>query len=234
MSNNVIRYDGFYRGKVLKHLDKGLLKVFIYGVYPQSLEAKADSLPTCEQAAPLFAGTNDGNGMFSYPNIGSTVWCFFQNGDYNFPVAFASTLGGGQAFSEYKIARPKVTEKDVENGTDAYVHKINVKKSNITIWESGRIEIVTFEDDSQTNNSKIELDGKGNVKISSTTQVQIVSPVIKLDASSKIEFVTPNQTSVNAVSNVVHSPSILLDANSGDKPSGKVALYGKRHQQTIN
>jgi hypothetical protein len=77
MSSNVIRYDGFYRGKVLKHLDKGLLKVFIYGVYPQSLEAKADSLPTCEQAAPLFAGTNDGNGMFSYPNIGSTVWCFF-------------------------------------------------------------------------------------------------------------------------------------------------------------
>jgi len=41
-----------------------------------------------------------------------------------------------------------VTKDDVENGTDAYVHKINAKNSNITIWESGRIEIVTFEDDS--------------------------------------------------------------------------------------
>lgn len=89
----------------------------------------------------------------------------------NFPVAFAATLGGEPATAEYRIARPKVTKDDVKNGTDAYVHKINSKNSNITIWESGRIEIVTFEDDSQTNNSKIEIDGKGNIKLSSTTQV---------------------------------------------------------------
>lgn len=39
------------------------------------------SLPSAEQAAPLFGGTYNGNGMFSYPNIGSIVWVFFENCD---------------------------------------------------------------------------------------------------------------------------------------------------------
>jgi uncharacterized protein involved in type VI secretion and phage assembly len=30
---------------------------------------------------PQFAGSNNGNGVFSYPNIGSTVICVFANGD---------------------------------------------------------------------------------------------------------------------------------------------------------
>jgi len=88
---------GFYRGKVLARSKngKGFLKVFIPGVYPEEFNNldKATNLPDCEQASPLFGGCNDGNGMFSYPNEGSVVWCFFQNGDPNFPVYFAACPG---------------------------------------------------------------------------------------------------------------------------------------------
>ena len=69
------------------------------------------------------------------------------------------------------VSRPKVTAKDVAEGTDAYVHHIKCGNSRVTIWEPGRIEIVTEEDDAATNTSKIEIDGKGNIKMSSTTQV---------------------------------------------------------------
>ena len=72
------------------------------------------------------------------------------------------------------------------------MHKIKSGNSSITIWEPGRIEIVTDEDDAATNTSRIEIDGKGNIKMSSTTQVQISAPVILLSASSKIETVAPN------------------------------------------
>lgn len=65
---------GFYRGKVIRHLPAGKLKVYIPGVY---LTDEPDELPECEQATPLFAGTNKGNGCFSYPNLESIVWCFF-------------------------------------------------------------------------------------------------------------------------------------------------------------
>lgn len=85
-----------------------------------------------------------------------------------------------------------MTSKDVAEGTDAYVHHINCGNSRITIWEPGRIEIVTEEDAAATNTSKIEIDGKGNIKMSSTTQVQIMAPVILLNASSKLEMVAPN------------------------------------------
>ena len=218
-----------YRGTVLKHLNAGRLKVYVYGVYPPEYNEQPDFLPVCEQAMPLFAGCNNGNGMFSYPNIGSTVWCFFQNGDSNFPVAIAATLGGTDAILQYTVSRPKVTAKDVAEGTDAYVHHIKCGNSRVTIWEPGRIEIVTEEDDAATNTSKIEIDGKGNIKMSSTTQVQIMAPVILLSASSKIEMVAPNQTSINSVCNTVLAPAINLDANTERKPSGNITLKGKKH-----
>lgn len=72
---------GMFRGKVLKHLPHGYCKIMVHGVYPQDWEAQPDMLPSAEQASILFGGTNQGNGVFSYPNIGSSVWCWFANGD---------------------------------------------------------------------------------------------------------------------------------------------------------
>ena len=74
---------GVYRGQVLKHLSNGFCKIYIPSVYPEEWNnyENADKLPSAEQAASLFGGTNNGNGVFSYPNIGSIVWCFFANND---------------------------------------------------------------------------------------------------------------------------------------------------------
>jgi len=52
-------------------------------VYPDEWNdyEKVDKLPSAEQASSLAFGAVKGNGMFSYPNIGSVVWCFFERGD---------------------------------------------------------------------------------------------------------------------------------------------------------
>ena len=98
---------GFYRGQVLKHLPNGYCKIWIPGIYDEALKATPDKLPNAEQAAPLLFGYQNerygvGNGAYSYPDLNAIVWCFFQNGDQNFPVYFAATLGGENPTSNFK------------------------------------------------------------------------------------------------------------------------------------
>lgn len=122
---------GFYRGKVLKHLENGFCKIWIPGVYPEEYMNSPEKLPPAEQAAPLLFGYQTdaqgvGNGAFSYPDLNAIVWCFFQNGDQNFPVYFASTLGGsgplnnfnsqtGFASDEVKAATNNANVTEAEN-----------------------------------------------------------------------------------------------------------------------
>ena len=54
-----------------------MCKIWVGGVYPEYTRTDPKKLPKAEQASPLFGGINDGNGVFSYPNLGAKVWCFF-------------------------------------------------------------------------------------------------------------------------------------------------------------
>lgn len=148
---------GFYRGKVLKHLPFGKCKIYIYGVYDPSLLDTPDYIPDAEQAAPLFGGSNNGNGSFSYPNINATVWCFFANGDQNMPVYFASTLAGDNAFGQYeKIMPPRYRydhlkdsnkeqyeeEKEREESKHSDKHLITSGNTQIQLHESGKLSVI--------------------------------------------------------------------------------------------
>lgn len=132
------RVSGFYRGIVKKHLTHGRCKIYIPSVYSQKYEENPDKLPTAEQASPLFAGVNAGNGCFSYPNIGSIVWCFFENDDANYPVYFAATLGGKNAFGQYDTIKKNAT---TVNGEEQEIEEIS-KKHLIT---SGKTHVEMFE-----------------------------------------------------------------------------------------
>lgn len=155
---------GFYRGTVLKHLTFGRCKVYIHGVYDPTLMDTPDLIPDAEQAASLFGGCNTGNGVFTYPNIGTTVWCFFANGDQNMPVFFASTLGGDNAFGQYGIIMPprtreslsavkeKINESIKDNSKISSIntsedivsdkHLITAKNTQLEFYESGILSAV--------------------------------------------------------------------------------------------
>ena len=144
---------GFYRGTVLQQLEHGLCKIYVYGVYSKNFINDPNRLPIAEPATPLFGGGDNGNGIFSYPNIGSTVWVFFANGDQNYPVYFAQTLGGMRAKYQYDIVtdnaehddsvyyeNPQMYEVEPVSGYTSFgQHRFSVGKTNTTMFENGML-----------------------------------------------------------------------------------------------
>lgn len=225
---------GLYRGKVVRHLNRGMLKVYVPGVHPPEWESQPQYLPDCEQSTPLFAGNANGNGMFSYPNVGAIVLCMFFNGDQNYPVVVGSTLGGGLAANEYQETRPNVTTATVDSGDDAYVHKINSGYSSIKIWESGRLEITINGNEAGSCCSKIWMDGKGTINIDATQQISLHAPSISLSADSSMSIETPTYSNINGISNTTIAPAINLDAQKSGSGSATVLIKGARHSQAFN
>lgn len=236
MANDLLenKFAGLYRGKVVQHLNAGRLKVFIPGVYPDIWENQPQYLPICEQSTPLFAGTNNGNGMFSYPNIGTIVLCMFANNDQNFPIAIGATLGGGLAAAEYDEARPNVTSATIETGDDAFVHKITSGYTSVKMWESGRLEITVNGNGAGSCCSKIWMDGKGTIQIDATQQISLHAPNITLQADSSMTIETPTYSNINGVSNTTIAPAINLDAQKSGSGSATVLIKGARHSSTFN
>lgn len=202
--------NGMYRGIVLKHLSHGFCKIWIPGIYPEEWNSyeNADMLPSAEQASPISFGTNTGLGIFSYPNIGSVVWCFFANNDQNFPVYFASSLGGQEANKNWDKARAMAGS----HPDDAYVHKVHVKNSDIEIYESGMIKVHT---ENGANNCNFVMDADGNIIVDSTTSITFKTKQFKIDAETQFDIISPNILCDANVEFTVKSPAINLDSSTG-------------------
>lgn len=244
--NGLLKCQGFYRGKVIQHLNYGKCKIFVPSVYPSELENKPEMLPDAEQASPLFGGTNNGNGMFSYPNIGTIVWVFFENENQNRPVYFAATLGGEIANEQqnegFMAVRDNVQPDDdpakdtTKNGEDSQQHMINCGDSRITIRESGQIDI-KCEDEKEKTKSRIFMDKTGSIQIEASQSIQMTTPAMTINAQDQLEINTttmvirannelqintPQFASVNSNSFTVKSPAINMDAKQG-----KFMAFGK-------
>ena len=156
---------GFYRGVVISHLSFGRCKIWIPGVYPKEWQLeenakindiygqplKGSKYPTANQAAPLSpGGGSGGNGIFSYPAINSSVWCFFENGDENYPIYFAIDMNGRNAELNYSSC---VDSTDPSGNGNSYF--ISLNKSSIKIQEKS-IEL-------KTENATVTMDDLGNM-----------------------------------------------------------------------
>lgn len=222
--------SGFYRGKVVQRSSNkhGLLKIWIPGVYPDEWEQSPAKLPDAEPASPLFAGCNGGNGMFSYPNIGSTVWCFFQNEDQNFPVYFAATYGGVDAAGQFATCEAIPTSED-----GAYIHKICCGKTTILLSETGNLilETRTVDSKDKPKSVKITLDQSGNLQINADTSLDITTKDMRFVATNRLEIKSPvvevktNYGGEGGNDNcfVLKTDSYLLDVGDG------TAMVNNRH-----
>lgn len=185
------RLSGFFLGKVLKHGDYGQCKIYIPGIYPESYANSPDNLPDAKQVAPMFGGSLKGNGVFSYPNIDSTVICGFLNEDQNQPIYWGAIQGGDKVVAEqYAEARCEISEDSVKSGDDARVHKISVDKATIKISESGHIEIKVFNDRKFRTGKEvpevgcqIDIDENGTTVINSSKQLVIKSPTVAIETN---------------------------------------------------
>lgn len=237
--------NGFYRGIVLKHLANGKCKIWIPGVYPDEWkeEKNIDLLPSAEQASPLTFGAAHGNGIFSYPNINAVVWCFFERGDQNFPVYFASTLGGPENVDDGKDDEKKSEDdkKDDEQSSeknnvspeddssikqwnkarnlpaypaiDANSHLIQVGNSMIYVTQSGYMKMKSAT--TGKNFCTLSFDSFGNIIISSSDTITLKAKNIILDGEHQIDIKSPNIIQKAEIHSCIQSPAIDLDSSAG-------------------
>ena len=196
---------GLFRGTVVRHELNGQCKVFIKEIYPPEYENKPDMLPDAEIGTPIFGGGVCGNGMFSYPNIGTTVWVMFQNGDQNLPVILAQTLGGGGSNKQYKKLIKMSGEVD-----DAYEHVMNIGKSKITISETGYVEILTQEGE---NYSKLTMNCDGNVIVDSSNSITLTTDKMFINADQHIFVTTQIKDEKNTFVTQITTPQFRVKAS---------------------
>ena len=212
------KLTGLYRGKVIQHLPHGRLKVYIPAVYAAEWETHPEMLPSAEQLTPLFAGSNQGNGVFSYPNIGSIVMCQFINGDQNYPLVIGATLGGPNAFGQYSHIYSDI--KDENNqvlSTDISAvnhsspsHLITAGKTHLRLFEDGRISAITMtpndvpvEVDFQKQelstdflkhniNSQFVMSNKGEISASTNDYIKKIYSDLHINISGEISSSSHN------------------------------------------
>lgn len=166
---------GIYLGTVLQHCTHGYCKIWIPSVYPHEWCTQPDKLPAASQATSIFGGTNKGSGVFTYPNIGSIVYCFFANGDQNSPVYFAASLGGENAFGQYELIHP-VGETQSEK------HRISSEKSWIQMEQHGELKLQV--EDPDRRDATVKYGTKYNDKITADH----VSARLSVDAIKENEI----------------------------------------------
>lgn len=223
------KLTGWFLGTVVMHCPEsnGMCKVFIPGVYPDNIKDDPTKIPDALQITPLFGGSVEGNGIFSYPNLGSTVLCGFLNEDQNKPFFIGSVLGGKLAQEKYLDAKPNLTKDTIKTGIDAYNHIISVDKSKIEMNEQGYIDIIAKNDENGENQVHIVCDGKGNLIISTTQQVQISSPNIKMTAGQSFELTSP-QVKINATQSYELNTNTIKEnvTASADRTAQDISIIG--------
>ena len=212
------KYVGMFKGRVISHLPDGYCKIWIPGIYPESWCGETSSElkdcynndlvgPKLPNAAPTFipVGGKGTQGLFAMPAINTTVWCFFENDDPNFPVYIASSYG-------------EKSVKPLNNMTDSTKSNMGSSDSEIlrdVILQFGRgyiyfspnerIEIgfksSETDDDkrSSSGDPKIVLDKSGKISITSDYGVRISSPSFSgVKIQSGANSVTVNTAGVTA------------------------------------
>ena len=117
-----LKFPGNYRGKVVDNLDSaqvGRIKVEVFGVFD---DIAAADIPWAIPAAPIFTGAGVGHGSFSVPEIGTYVWCFFENEDVYQPVYFAAAPDGVRGLPSERITNyPSRSVFKTKNGISIYI-----------------------------------------------------------------------------------------------------------------
>ena len=98
-----MKYFGLYRGEVMQCLNNGFCRIRVPDIL-EANEGDINTLPIAEQAQPIGGGANTNNGTFTYPDIGSIVWCFFEGGNLERPVYFATSNARSPMYTAYSLS----------------------------------------------------------------------------------------------------------------------------------
>ena len=170
----------FYRATVENNIDPdgfGRVQVRVIGIHDDGSGVSTGALPWAEVSGGTDFGLVDGVGISSILRVGTMVWVFFNNDDFNFPVVMGTIKGSSDVSSEAKgsygnTATIKTASGHIiELGDAGGAEKIEIKHSSgskITFQSDGSIliESVNNMTHNVTGNYNIKADGNFKVEAS--------------------------------------------------------------------
>jgi hypothetical protein len=185
-----LTFTGFYRGIVLDTNDPlkaGRVKVRIFSVYD---DVQEDAIPWAEYADAFFS-----KGMF-LPDVGDTVWCFFDNGSHMNPIFFAgaqsakqfpseTSTGDGVVYSKNRVIKLKGGHKiEMDDSGGGRININHNSGSRITMLASGDIEIVAAANLTQTVGGNMVTNVTGNATTNAKAITAAASNAVTITGST--------------------------------------------------
>ena len=220
-------YNGFYRGCVIEHGECGTCRIWIPEVHPAAWRNEPKLIPLAEQAQPLAAfGSQSGGifgGVYTYPAVGSYVWCFFINGNIENPVYFAACANATpSAESDWH----NVELSKTEDGLMFHYHlpggnpdEVSMELFTNNSQRAVKLKVAAKDSDDIVNNEiKIDKNGieiftTGRIKMTGQNGIDIGGANVALQADGKVNINAPGSIAVR-------SPMITADCTSTGDHSG--------------
>lgn len=187
----------FYRAVVENNVDPekfGRVQVRVKGIHDDGDGVSASALPWAEVSGGTDFGLVNGVGITSVLRIGTMVWVFFNNDDFNYPIVFATIKGASDVNEAAKGSYTDVATIQtasghlIELGDAAGAEQIKITHKTgtyILIDNTGSIIINGKKDNTfdLVGNSTEKIQGNFEETITGTT-VSKTSGTSKISAST--------------------------------------------------
>jgi len=215
-----MKYYGFYRGIVMQCLNNGFCRIKIPGIL-EALDGDVNKFPLAEPAQSLGGGgIENPNGRFMYPDLNSTVWCFFEGGNLDRPVYFATSYMRSDLWADVSVPTLK-NENEGNGGNTVLPSGVMSKYNKSTITQ----EIIL---DKQTN---LPIGDMIDIKVDSTSeQDDMRTQMMSGTETAKNGFANPtaacihldnkrNTVTISAKNSIIlRAPNIVIDSTGFELP----------------
>ena len=210
-------YNGFYRGTVMQCLNNGFCRIRIPGIL-EALNGDINTLPLAEPAQSLGGGTTF-NGQFMYPDLNSTVWCFFEGGNLERPVYFATSFVKSESWNNVEVPTQNNTNKGNDghtvtpSGVLTQYNKSSIKQEVVLDKQTNlpTADMIDIKVESTAEQDKIYNNAIGNTN----SENGIPSPIaasIHLDNKRNTVVITAK----NSI--ILRAPNIVFDTTGFERP----------------
>lgn len=231
-----MKYYGFYRGIVMQCLNNGFCRIMIPGII-EAIDGDINQLPLAEPAQSLGGGGLDSpNGNFMYPDLNSTVWCFFEGGNLDRPVYFATSFMRSNSWAAVSV--PTAKNKNKGNGGYTVTPSGSITKYNKSSISQ---EVIL---DKQTN---LPIGDMIDIKVESTSEQDDMRNQAVNGSMNKDEkgFSNPtaacvhldnkrNTVTISAKNSIVlRAPNIVIDSTGFEIP-GYILIQSNETDNNAN
>jgi len=212
------KHYGFYRAEVRQLLNNGFCRLRIPDIL-EPIDNDINTLPLAEPAQTIGGGANTMDGTFVYPEIGSIVWCFFEGGNLERPVYFATSNVKCSNWANVSVPHQLVGNKGndghevLPTGQLARFDKTLIQQKIVRNNETGVAEAheidIKVESTSTQENMHVNALNAGAGEKDSMTAAE--AALVHLDNIRNIVSITAKDTIV------LHAPRIVIDSTGFEK-----------------